>query len=131
AALAFLDSHPHVDAVYGQTQDIGEMGNSLRMFPVSDWSEQALLDSCIISQPSCFFRRSFAERNGKLREDLHLTLDYEYWLRARKWARFHHLPQLWACNRIHDKAKSSIRQMDQLRESAKVVYEASGEWREA
>lgn len=131
AATEFLDEHPEVDVVYGRSYDIDEDGTRLGDFPTRDWSSEALVDSCFISQPACFFRKSFAERNGLLREDLHYTMDYDYWLRASPWARFSHLPAFLACNRVHPEAKSTVQRSRQLRESAWVAHQASGQWREA
>lgn len=36
---------------------------------------------CFIFQPSCFWRRQLWEVAGGVREDLHLAMDYELWLR--------------------------------------------------
>jgi glycosyltransferase involved in cell wall biosynthesis len=129
--VQFFAQNPKVDVVYGKSCDVDEIGGFLREFPTREWSGKALFDSCFISQPATFFRRRFFERNGFLSEDLHLTLDYEYWLRAAAWARFEYVPEALACNRIHSAAKSSAYFLHQLKESARVSYEASGEWREA
>jgi glycosyltransferase involved in cell wall biosynthesis len=129
--LRHLDDHPETDVVYGRALDIDETGQPVREYPSQPWSEEALLDSCFISQPAAFFRKSFAERNGFLREDLSLSLDYEYWLRARSWGRFSFLPTLLAANRVHPAAKSSAFFLKQLRESTWVVHQATGEWRRA
>jgi hypothetical protein len=36
---------------------------------------------CFVFQPSCFWRRQLWEAAGGVREDLHLAMDYELWLR--------------------------------------------------
>ena len=129
--LQIFHERPEVDVIYGQAIDIDGQGRELGPTKVLPWSKASLLDSCIISQPACFFRKRFVERNGPLREDLHLTLDYEYWLRASDWAVFAYLPRPLAYNRIHPQAKSSRAAVEQMRESAQVVHAHSGQWRRA
>lgn len=131
AVVEFLDRNRGVDVLYGRAYDIDSNGDRVGEFPSRPWNSGAFRDSCFISQPACFFRKSFAEKNGLLREDLHLAMDYEYWMRAVSWAKFAHYPQFVACNRVHVGAKSSRHRIRQLRESARVSYEAGGEWREA
>lgn len=38
-------------------------------------------NSCYVVQPSCFWRRRLWEAVGGVREDLHLAMDYDLWLR--------------------------------------------------
>jgi hypothetical protein len=42
---------------------------------------EALREGCVISQPSCFFRRAACERAGGLDASLHYTMDWDLWLR--------------------------------------------------
>ena len=42
---------------------------------------EALLSGCVISQPSCFFRRSLYDAVGGLDRELHYTMDWDLWLR--------------------------------------------------
>jgi glycosyltransferase involved in cell wall biosynthesis len=127
-ALSVLERHPGVDLVYGQSVDVDEAGNFIRKTPVISWSRASLMDACIISQPACFFRTSFVKKNGPLREDLHLCLDYEYWLRAMNWMHVIYLPEILAANRLHKKAKSSRLRINQMIESARIVRAYSHQW---
>jgi glycosyltransferase involved in cell wall biosynthesis len=45
--------------------------------------------SCFVVQPSCFWRRSLWDDAGGLREDLHLAMDYDLWLRFAERTRLH------------------------------------------
>lgn len=128
SVIEVFNKRPEVDLVYGHSIDIDVYGNRIGYTEVLPWSKEALTDSCIISQPACFFRQSFIERNGLLREDLHLTMDYEYWLRASGWANFFYLPQPLALNRVHPRAKSFLLSVEQIKESINVVYSDSGNW---
>ena len=128
SVIEVFSKRPEVDLIYGQSFDIDIHGDLIGYTKVLPWSKEALVDSCIISQPACFFRKRFVERNGLLREDLHLTMDYEYWLRASSWANFFYLPQPLAQNRIHPRAKSSEFSVEQIMESNNVIYSHIGYW---
>lgn len=121
---------PQLEVLYGKSLEVDEHGCRVRELPVVEWSKEVLLDACIISQPACFFRKRFMEKNGLLHEDLHLTLDYEYWLRACDWMKIRFLPRFMACSRRHDRAKSQRLQIQQMQQSAMLAYKYSGEWRE-
>lgn len=129
--LAVFESQSEVDLVYGECMDVDAAGRSVRKSPVRPWTPSAILDSCIIAQPACFFRASFAKKNGPFREDLHLSLDYEYWLRSREWAGVFCVSEILAANRIHAEAKSSHSRVRQLFESARLVRAYSGQWNRA
>jgi len=42
---------------------------------------EAILSGCVISQPSCFFRRSLYDAVGGLDRSLHYTMDWDLWIR--------------------------------------------------
>lgn len=72
---------PTLDVVYGHSSIIDGEGRLLgyhhNVAPPSDF----LYESCIISQPSCFFRREAYDRVGGLNRDLHYVMDWDLWLR--------------------------------------------------
>jgi len=76
-----LTDHPHLDLVYGHSSIVDEQdrmtGYHFNIEPPGD----RLYEGCIISQPSCFFRRSTYERIGGLKRELHYTMDWDLWLR--------------------------------------------------
>jgi glycosyltransferase involved in cell wall biosynthesis len=57
-------------------------------------------------QPALFFRRRLLERVGYFDEDLHLTMDYDFWLRAAALGPIRGLPGLLAVYRFHGASKS-------------------------
>lgn len=59
-----------------------------------------------IHQPSVFWRRSVHEKIGPLREDLHLIMDYEYWLRMTRHFQFHVVPEVLSYGHVHSAAKT-------------------------
>jgi glycosyltransferase involved in cell wall biosynthesis len=73
------------------------------------WTE--LNDGNGIFSPSVFFTRAAFEAVGGLDESLHLTMDYDLWLRIGKRFGARHVDAVWGVQRIHDEAKT-IRQYD-------------------
>lgn len=49
-----------------------------------------------LHQPAIFFRREAMLRTGKIREDLHMIMDYEYWWRMSERHVFHYVPEVLA-----------------------------------
>jgi len=81
AASKHYDKNPDTDVFYGHSIIIDD-DNAIKGFhwavrPPSD----AILFGGIISQPSCFFRRSLVDAVGGLDRDLHYTMDWDLWIR--------------------------------------------------
>ncbi|WP_375202101.1 glycosyltransferase [Hyphococcus sp.] len=80
-AAAKFDDDENLDVVYGHSviidDDFAVVGYHWAVAPPSD----LLLSGDIISQPSCFFRRSAYDKAGGLDADLHYTMDWDLWVR--------------------------------------------------
>jgi glycosyltransferase involved in cell wall biosynthesis len=99
--------HPDIDVIYGRAHHIDEHGTIIEEYPTEEWSFEALINHCIISQPAAFFRRSVVERFGPLAIVHRYCVDYEFWIRlARKGARFLFVPEFFAATRLHGQAKT-------------------------
>ena len=59
-----------------------------------------------IVQPATFWRREVHDRLGLLDEDLHYTMDYDWWLRLLDLGRSGKIKRPLAAFRIHDQSKS-------------------------
>jgi glycosyltransferase involved in cell wall biosynthesis len=59
-----------------------------------------------LHQPSVFWRREVYERVGPLREDLHLVMDYEYWLRISRHYEFRNVDRVLSFSHYHAAAKT-------------------------
>ena len=105
----FFIENPHVDMIYGDSRMIDEKGHFLKMAPAAEFKLKPLVcNHWFIPQQSTFIRRSVFERVGKLNEDLHLVMDWEYWLRiALNDFRIQFLPKILSNFRIHKNAKTS------------------------
>jgi len=73
------------------------------------WTELNL--GCGIYSPAVFFTREAFEAVGGVDEALHLTMDYDLWIRIGKRFPVLHVEAIWAIQRIHDDAKT-IRRYD-------------------
>ena len=93
------------DIVYGKGIYIDEAGAKLRNANINKdpstlpWR---LRQESGIMQPALFMRRSVIERVGPLRNDLHFSMDYEYWIRCVKAGiKFVYIDQDIAAARYH------------------------------
>jgi glycosyltransferase involved in cell wall biosynthesis len=68
------------------------------------WTELNL--GCGIFSPAVFFTREAYETVGGLDETLHMTMDYDLWLRMGKRFRVRHVDDVWGTQRVHELAKT-------------------------
>lgn len=107
SAVDFLVRHPDVDIVHTNALHITEDGTVFNVNVPPPFSVRRMLESCFITQPTVFLRRTVFERLGGLTEDFSHSLDYEYWLRAVPTTHFGYLPRYTAAARYHAAAKST------------------------
>lgn len=107
AAVDFFLQCPDAEIVYGDAVHITEDGRVFNVSVPPPFSVERMLESCFITQPTVFLRRSVFERLGGLTEHLGHSLDYEYWLRAIPTTQFGYLPRFTAAARYHTTAKST------------------------
>jgi glycosyltransferase involved in cell wall biosynthesis len=101
-------ARPGCDLVYGRDALLDADGHYLGMYPTREYSFDALVGCCCISQPAAFWRARVADRVGPFDESLALVMDYDYWLRAdRAGAVIEHVPDVLAHTRIHRRTKTS------------------------
>ena len=119
AVAAYFDSHPEVDAVYGDAILINESGQVVSPKREMDFSPMAILhDYNYIPQPSMFWRRSLMNKVGFLDETLHLSMDADYWLRFAQSGTVKHVPAFWSCMRLHGAQKVFVNRPGVYREAA-------------
>lgn len=89
-----------------RVDDDGINPRRIRSRPVFDlWTELNL--GCGIYSPSVFFTRAAYEAVGGLDEALHMTMDYDLWLRIGKRFSVHHVDDVWGIQRIHPESKTT------------------------
>lgn len=84
-------AHPEAVWLHGRCEIVDEEDRPIRRwvsaykdFRCRRYSRRSLLVENFVSQMTVFWRRSAMERIGVLDEAMHLSFDYEYWLRLAK-----------------------------------------------
>jgi glycosyltransferase involved in cell wall biosynthesis len=94
--------------VYADVERVNDDGRDprrIRSRPEWDfWVE--VNTGCGIYSPSVFFTREALDAVGGLDESLHLTMDYDLWLRIGRRFGAVHVDAVWSVQRIHDDAKT-------------------------
>lgn len=79
--LNFFEEHKDTRWAYGGWNYVNKKGTLYRAVQPESFNKGKLLNYCNIGQPSCFFRRSLLKEVGFLNEKLHLSMDYDLWLK--------------------------------------------------
>jgi glycosyltransferase involved in cell wall biosynthesis len=121
-----FDQCPQLDVVYGRLERIDASGRLLPtpLLPKDrvDFDLSQVLGECVVNQPGSFWRRRIMEQVGLLNEELHFSLDYEYWIRlALAGAQFKRLPETVARFRLSSASKTVGQTAHQAQEQIRVL----------
>lgn len=109
-----------LDIVYGDGEMVDAAGKPFRAVRSRriDRPQQILTHpASFVLQPAVFFRRRLFEAAGRLRTDLHFSMDYDLWLRIFPLARkVEYLSEILARATYHPQAKSIRHLLRQVRE---------------
>lgn len=78
---AAFERDPSIDVITGHSAICDKRGALTGYHWAVEPPGPSLLSGCVISQPSCFFRRSLHDAVGGLDQSLHYTMDWDLWLR--------------------------------------------------
>ena len=106
AVLAFFESNPEVNVIYGNADHIDENDKVLEPYYVEDWDYERLKEVCFLCQPSVFFRRGLVQNAGLFESSLRYCMDYEYWLRLGAITPFVRLNKKLAGSRMYENNKT-------------------------
>ena len=106
-AVRALAEHPDVDLVYSDFWGLDDATGGMTRWKSRQVDLPTLIKRNVIPQPTVFMRRRLFERVGPVEESLHLTMDWQLWLRAARVSRLLYLrgPCL-ATLRDHPEAKT-------------------------
>jgi GT2 family glycosyltransferase len=122
AAAAAFKADPDLAVFYGGSQFVDIYGAVTGVHEqVADISD-LIYRSNIISQPSCFVRRSWVERVGGLNRSLHYTMDWDLWVRLyAAGARFQRTDAILSKVFMGEGTKTADINMRRLNEIARLV----------
>lgn len=116
--------------VYGKVRIVDPADREIRKWitayknmKLRRYSYPSLLVENWISQMGVFWRRSFGDRVGPFRKDLHFCMDYNYWLRMGALAPGRYVDQYLAAFRWYPQSKSGASFSRQFREELEVARE--------
>lgn len=98
-----------VAMIHGDMTFVDQAGNFIRQAHGREFEIPDAILSNPINQPAAFFRRAAFEQVGYLRNDLHYTMDCEYWLRVGLQLRTKYFPETWAFFRVMPGTKTASR----------------------
>jgi glycosyltransferase involved in cell wall biosynthesis len=100
---------------YGGWNYVNINGDLYKKVLSPDYDRRKLLYYDYIGQPACFIRKGALEKIGYLDKNLHLTMDYDLWLRlSQKWSAIR-IKIIIANLRCYTQTKSSSMGLDQFK----------------
>jgi glycosyltransferase involved in cell wall biosynthesis len=106
-AVAYLQAHPGIGMVYGDTNFIDEGGRVIGQFAAQQTSYKRLRRGGVyIPQQASFFRTALWRRVGPLDPSFYFAMDYDLWVRIAGISTIVYHPRLWANFRLHGEAKT-------------------------
>ena len=127
AVARAFDEHPACDIIYGGAQFISDSDEPMGAYPTRprfDW--HTLVHECYICQPTVFWRRAVTDHGYRLDEGLHLSLDYDFWIRLGRRFSFRFLDRHIANSRVYRENKTLSQREAVFEESFRVVKDHFG-----
>lgn len=76
-----LETEPSLDMLYGHSVILDSEGRMVGYHWAVEPPGPRIFEAGVISQPSCFFRRTAYDKAGGLDRNLHYTMDWDLWVR--------------------------------------------------
>ena len=126
--VAELDTHVNSPMAYGRAWNVVEAtGKRSPVAMVRPFSERALANFCIVSQPASLVRRTCWEAVGGVDPSLHLAMDYDLWWKLyRRFGTPCFIDAFLANNRDHGGTKTATLRRRHYDEAMAVVRKHYG-----
>lgn len=111
--IKYFSEHKITQWAYGGWNIVDKHGNIYKKVQPKSYKKSNLLNYCNIGQPSCFFRRNLLGEFGHLKEELHLAMDYDLWLRFATKYEPGIIPHILSNMRYYKEAKSGNKTISQ------------------
>jgi glycosyltransferase involved in cell wall biosynthesis len=105
-AVTVMTARPELGMVYGNGVMVNGEGYLLDWHPYRQYSLDDLLAFNVLLQPAVFMRPEALAQAGYLRQESHLILDHELWVRIAAAYPIQHVDEFWAVERTHEDAKT-------------------------
>jgi glycosyltransferase involved in cell wall biosynthesis len=103
----YLNQSRKADIVFSDLRIVDEEGKQIRMWSAPEHSLESLICDDRIGQPTVFMRRELLNVVGLLNENLHFSMDHEYWCRvALNGYQLTYINAVLANFRVHNQSKS-------------------------
>jgi len=118
------------DLYYGILQLIDENGNHVKIEPFNERLnfKDHLYAKAPCLQPGSFYSKGALIKAGYLNENLHFCMDWDLWLRILKIGEAQFIPHIMGKLRVHPEAKSSNKNISNLKESYRVFISHGGSY---
>jgi glycosyltransferase involved in cell wall biosynthesis len=122
-AVRYLTAeNPDSSFVYGEGYYITAEGTRTGRYPTEPFDFQRLAEICFISQPATFWKRDVIETIGLFDENLHYSMDYDYWIRvAKQYGTLGYLNEYLANSRMYKETKTMSKRVEAHEESLNVI----------
>ena len=121
AGVEAFARRPDAGVVYGNAWYTREDGSAFKRCPVLPYDYDRLGHLCYICQPASFLRSKVWAEMGGLDKSLHLTLDYDLWLRIADRYPMVYVAQDLATSRMYKENKSLGRRRESFREIVRIM----------
>lgn len=129
AAVKYLQEHPEVGLVYGDTNFIDEEGRVIGRFAARQTDYARLRRGYVhIPQQAAFFRADLWREVGPLDPSFYFAMDYDLWVRLAARAPIHYTPQTWANFRLHSSGKTIAADDRCWPEMIRIHHRDGGNW---
>lgn len=106
-AVTFLEEHPELGMVYGDTDFINAEGRVIGRFPARQTDFAKLMRGYVhVPQQAAFWRADLWQQVGPLDPSFYFAMDYDLWLRLAKRSTLRYHPRVWAQFRLHAASKT-------------------------
>jgi glycosyltransferase involved in cell wall biosynthesis len=106
-AVEYLEAHPEVGLVYGDTKFINEKDEVIGTFPAALTNYAKLRQGYVhIPQQAAFFRASLWKQVAPLDPSFYFAMDYDLWVRLAKLSGIAYIHRHMANFRLHGEAKT-------------------------
>lgn len=114
----FLEN-PEVDLIYGDVKNFYPDGKS-KLYVNQLFEPIDFLSRVSVHQPAVFWRKKLHDKIGYLDESLHYCMDYDLWMRIFFQYKTLKVNTVFACFRVHSKAKTAANPEEMYQEYRKI-----------